>query len=248
MIKTVILFLFLFASTIFVNAQTTDSLIGKWKFKDVYNAENLDSTKVAMVRKMFANMTLYLKANKHYTAFFIAKEEGSWKYDEATKKIIMAANKGTENQMGVLAVTGQTIVLNIGKGKSMIMERAIPGEPDEAEEITYNGPLVSVTKEQICKKWYIVKREKPGQTEEILKTTMDLIKGAYYEFKTNQTYAAEVLNIKDEGSWLFEEGNKSIITISGKEKKFWHIKSVNDTELVLVRGNSNEFWTLSLKP
>ncbi|MEO6670825.1 MAG: lipocalin family protein [Ferruginibacter sp.] len=248
MSKTIISFVLLFALSAYADAQITDSLIGKWKFKDIYNAEKMDSSQVSMLRKGFANMSIYLKENKHYKTFLFSKEEGEWQFDEATKKLLMTANKGTENQMGIISVTGTTLVLNIGKDKSMILERTTPDKSDEIEEIVYNGPLVSATKEQICKKWYIVKREVPGRSEESLKTATDLIKGAFFEIQPDQTYTAEVLKLNDEGNWKFGEGNKSILMTSGKEHKFWQIRTVNDKELVLVKGNSNELWTFSANP
>src|SRR6185503_2781350 len=114
--RTIILLSILLSLTFNVRSQTADSIIGKWKFKDIYNAEKLDSGSLSMLRKMFADVTIYLKPNNHYKLFIMVKEEeGSWTFNDSSKKLTMTANKGTESEMEIISVTDITLVLSLGK-------------------------------------------------------------------------------------------------------------------------------------
>jgi len=54
---------FAFLLSTYTKAQTNDSIIGKWKFQELYNTNGMDSTGVSMLKKMFSEMTIYLKGN-----------------------------------------------------------------------------------------------------------------------------------------------------------------------------------------
>jgi len=248
MTKAKLLFLILLFLNTSLNSQTTDSLIGKWKFKDIYNSEKIDSASLKMLRSMFADITLYFKANKHYKAFMFKKEEGDWNYDGSLSKLTMVANKGTQSQLEIIGLTSNTLIMSIGKDKSFILERTIVTPDDEMEEPINKVELAGATLKQICKKWYLVKRDVPGRTEEQSKIVTDLANGSFFDFKSDNSYESQAFKIKAEGNWKFGQDNKSLVLTIENSTIIWKIKSISENELVLLRGSPAETWTLSTKP
>lgn len=248
MTKTKWLFLISLIISLSVKSQTTDSLIGKWKFKEIYNVEKIDSASLKMLRSMFANMTMYFKADKHYKVFMFKTEEGDWNYDESSGKLTMIANKGTQSQLEILKLTGNTLTASIGKDKSFILEKTAILPSDEVEENIYKVELVSATSKQICKKWYLIKRNVPGRTEEQSKLVTEMAGETFFDFRSNGSYETQTLKIMVEGNWKFGQENKSLMLTIETTTMIWKIKSITENELVLLRGNTAETWTLSTKP
>jgi hypothetical protein len=234
--------------TITFKAQTSDSILGKWKFKGIYNAEKIDSTSLKMLNTLFSNLSIYLKPNNHYNYFFMVKEEeGSWSFDRNTKKLTMLANKGTESQLEIIQVTSKTLILSIGNGKSFILEKVPIEEADNVEEAINTSQPVSASIDQICKKWFICKRYIPSRTSEELEMITDIVSGAYFNFNKNASYQSEIFNIKTIGTWQFGQNNTSLILETNTAKVFWRIKHITENELILIRGNTEEVWTLCIK-
>lgn len=228
-------------------SQTADSLIGKWKFRNIYQSEKMDSAELKMLRGMFASMTLYLKANNHYKTFMFKNEEGLWRYEDAGRTITMAANKGTESKLELISVTSNELLVSIGKDKAFILERTTTLPGDDVEEQLPAVKLVSATSKQICKKWYLLRRDVPGRTAAQSKAVTELVGETFFNFQPDNTYQSQVLSIKVEGNWKFGPGNTSLILAVDDSKITWHIKSINENELVLLRGNTEETWTFTPK-
>jgi hypothetical protein len=108
------------------------------------------------------------------------------------------------------------------------------------------------TPEQFAKKWHFKNRENadksPGETG----------KGTYLDLKKNGEY--EALIVKPElvgemlivdsrvfGTWTLNEKKQTLTLVSGKEVVVWKIKSITDTELVLVNKKNKAVWTFSDK-
>ncbi len=233
--------------SLFAKSQTVDSLIGKWKFREIYKSEKMDSTELKFLRGMFAGMTLYIKPNKHYKTFLFKNEEGSWSFDELERKLTMSANKGTESQLELITVTANDLVVSLGKDKAFILERTTVVPNDEIEEKITARVLMSATSKQICKKWYLLRRDVPGRTAAQSKAVTELVGETFFNFQPDNTYQSQVLSIKVEGNWKFGPGNTSLILAVDDSKITWHIKSINENELVLLRGNTEETWTFTPK-
>ena len=107
------------------NAQSkTDSLQGKWKFKDVYESEKQNADLVAMVREMFADMKMELAPDKKYTFLLMEeKEVDTWTYDAASKSLLLKPAKGDTQSLEILGVTANLLHLSLAKGKSLTLER-----------------------------------------------------------------------------------------------------------------------------
>jgi hypothetical protein len=67
----------------------------------------------------------------------------------------------------------------------------------------------------------------------------DGMKGTYYHFDENGNYDALLSTDKVIGKWTFGKDNKSIILNTTNDKygsNIWDIKSITDTELVLMKA------------
>ena len=241
-----ILFFFFLIST-YPKAQTTNSIVGKWKFQELYNTNGMDSTGVNMLKQMFSEMTIYLKENNHYKAELMTKDEGTYEYEKTSKKLTLISNKGTKSELELSVLTNETLLLSFGKGKSIILKKTIASPDDEKETASKKIELVSITTNQLCKKWFLNKRYLPNRTEEQLKTITELFKGTYFDFKSDNTYTVKIGQITESGKWNLSNGNRTLNLIANGETKIWNIKKVSENEIQMIRGNTEEFWTFSTK-
>ena len=120
MLKTLFAFLIFVATA--ANAQTSDSLVGNWKFKDVYGAEKLDSAARAESKIIFGGIRIQLKPDNHYTAFLFKKEEGTWTYDADSKDLVLTHDKGGDS-LRVIEVTAKHLIIEFEKGKGFVLEK-----------------------------------------------------------------------------------------------------------------------------
>lgn len=248
MTKFKFLFLILTVLTVTTKGQKTDSLIGKWKFYDVYDKKGLDSPTLKLVKEYFGEMTLYFKFNNHYKTFVMNKyEEGMWKLNEATKKVRLILNKGSVYDLEIIDLKNDMLTITMGEG-SFVLTRAPISESDNVEQPLPKLKTVKVNKKQICKKWYLKRREVPGRSEEQVNMVSKLIKGAYAHFKDTGAYEAQSLTVTESGNWEFGPDNRSLIVTIGSQQRIWNIKSITATDLVLISGYSDEIWKFSTKP
>lgn len=248
MTKVRFLFLVFILFSVTLKAQsTTDSLIGKWKFYDIYNKEGLDTATLRIVREYFAEMTLYFKYNKHYKTFLMNRnEEGIWNLNEATKKIRLILNQGAVYELDIIDLKSNQLIINMGEG-SFVLTRTTINESDNVEQAIPKIKTVRVTASQISKKWFLKRREVPGRSEAQMKMVSRLIKGAYAHFKIDGGYEAQSLTVTENGTWVFGPDNRSIIVSIANQQRIWNIKSVSSTELVLISGFTDEIWKFSTK-
>lgn len=130
--KFILITLFAIVSTC-AFSQKTENVVGKWKFKDVYNKEKLDSNNSKMLKMLFGDLTMYFKSNGHYKAFLMKAETGTWHYDEATKKIVLTSSTGKTNDIDIISYKAESMTIKMGKA-TLVMEKIMPTESDEAEE------------------------------------------------------------------------------------------------------------------
>ncbi|HYV95252.1 MAG TPA: hypothetical protein VE978_25985 [Chitinophagales bacterium] len=267
------LFLLIFMLlTIITKAQTADSLIGYWKFVDF----KMDSTEYGltrdsfqldmsdwvekMMRKEFEGAIYYFEKNKHYTLKWNGwingtgkVEEGTWEFNKATQKIkfTVTVTDGIVSHKGDVyeedtKLSDDTLILRNDSSQMMFKKTKISIVEDIPTLV-----LACASKEEIAKKWYVIKRELPNVSEEQIKLESDQAKGSYISIKYDGVFETELLKIKEEGNWFFGFCNSSIILrVKGSKKiwdNVWNIKSINETELVLINDETKEIMSLSTK-
>lgn len=119
------LFTFLILFTITAKGQSTNSIIGDWKFIDVNNAKTMDSTKRATLKKLFGELEIHLKSDKTYSAMFFKKEEGKWSYDDSLQILTLATDK-KEDKINIIKITDKNLTLELKKGVDFILEKITP--------------------------------------------------------------------------------------------------------------------------
>ena len=103
-------FSFLILFTITAKGQSTNSIIGDWKFLDVNNAETMDSTKRATLKKVFGELELHLKSDKTYSAMIFKKEDGDCSYDDSLQILTLTTGK-KEDKINIIKVTDKNLTL-----------------------------------------------------------------------------------------------------------------------------------------
>src|SRR5687768_6495059 len=175
MTKLRFLFLIPIGLSVSVHAQKTDSLVGKWKYYDVYNKQRYDTNTLKIAKEYFGAMTLYFKANNHYKAFVMNNlDEGVWSTNDSCSKVRLTSYKGHSNESKIIGLKEDQLILSMGEG-AFIMTRTNITESDNVEQPLPTIKTVKATKSQISKKWYLTRREVPGRSEAQLKMASKLI-------------------------------------------------------------------------
>jgi hypothetical protein len=232
-----------------VAAQKADSIIGKWNFLAIAPSSYIDSTGGRLAKIMFTNLMFYFKENNHYKMVMMDRaDEGNWWVDSSNTKIIAASNEGSIIELAVIKLKADTLVVSMGDHKTyLILTRSSVTEKDKEEAHFPVMESVSATANQITRKWFLKRSESPNKTEEQLKKMELLLKGSYFHFKTNGSYASKILAPEQEGKWTFGPDNKSLILSTDREKKVWNIKFIGNNEMRLRIGNTKEVWIFSVQ-
>jgi len=227
-----------------VSAQNPNMIIGKWVFEDATESEKakMDSTGLKMLPMFFGDMTIYFSESGRYKFFFMNRpDEGVWKMSENQKIVNITSDKGESMEIGILELSEEILVMKLVKG-SFIMKRMEPSAEDLLEPKSNEIETVSVNLDQVTKKWYLKNRELPNKTEKQKQIDEMFSENLFIKIHKNGKFEAEVLVVEDIATWEFGTDNRSIIIKSDGVNKIWHIESISDAEMVLVRGNSSEKW------
>lgn len=107
-----------------VKGQTQDSLVGDWRFKDIYKSTDLDSTKSNTLKAIFAEMKIHLKKDNTYIAEFMSREEGLWYFDPELRAITLISEKG-EDKINVIEISSTTLTIELDRGKKLIFAKKL---------------------------------------------------------------------------------------------------------------------------
>lgn len=236
--------LILLLCSISLNAQNASQLAGTWGYQEVYEQEELDSSSITMLNMLFGNMSLAFSENGKYAASIMGQSDsGSWELNEAKENLHLNSASGETSTFQVFDLNEDRLVLRLSKG-AFVFKRTgdAPASidlPDPAIE------TVSVTKDQIAKKWYLKRKEAPGKSEKQIEMVNNLIAGAYFDFQKDGTFEVRIMGMTEAGNWKLGSGNTSVITASEDAQKTWKISKITQEELVLHAGNSEEKWIFS---
>jgi hypothetical protein len=244
--KTALTAGYLCLTLLVLGQNNSDDLFGKWKFKQIYESEKLDSARAAMMETLFAEMTFQFNENGLYKAYIMGSEEqGEWKLEEG-KKVLLSSEKGVVTPLEVIELTDENFAFSL-QGRPFVMAKMADAE---MEVLTANKPkyeTVSTGKEQVAKKWFFKSKESTTETSELVEEALsEIYKGSYLEFSADGKSESSIAGIGETATWRFGENNTSII-VSGEEGKIvWNIIGVTDIELVLVLGTTDEKWVFGL--
>lgn len=233
----------LLSTSLIVSAQVNmDNLLGKWEYQEIYKKEKLDSSQVAMLTELFSSMSLQFDQDGLFRAIIMGNsEEGRW-VSEKKNTITLTSNNGNIHELHIVELTDDQFTFKF-RENTLVMNKLPEGESMLIVDPLVTFTPVAATKEQIAKKWHLESRESfSDKSEEIKEAAEALMEGAYLELKKNGKFEIFILGVKEKGKWELGENETSIITTSAEGKKVWNIVGITDSEIVLVKGNSQEKW------
>ena len=116
-----ILFTLLFFAIINVNAQKTDSIVGKWIFKKAFN-KDINQEGLAFIKaEVIDKWKLIFKSNGEFETYMMREEaKGSWKLSKDSKKIILLGLEGGPMEFEILKSTENELALKLGLGEFLL--------------------------------------------------------------------------------------------------------------------------------
>ena len=214
-------------------AQNAQKIIGKWAYADMHNKEELDDMGREMAEKMFASLELNFRTDGTMSLGMMGKlEGGTYVFDASNDKLIHGkSNAGRPMELTITSLTDNELVITAGTLGPLVMKRA-SATPDAAP-----AALVTVASnaKQISGKWFLVDKESEKPKSEMF---YELISGSYLNFKANGTYEANIIGLKEEGTWKMAPGGKAIVVVTDDGTGEWYITAVSDTDLTLQKGPS----------
>jgi len=122
--KTLTIILIAF-TTITINAQSNDLIIGKWVFKDAYNKEKIDRAGLEMLKTEVINkMTFDFDKNGNFEAFMMGESQGgTWNLTKDSKKIILNTSDGPPAEFNILKLTKTELALKLGLGEFLMVKK-----------------------------------------------------------------------------------------------------------------------------
>jgi hypothetical protein len=240
-----IVFLVFFSIT--AQSQTAGQIAGYWKFKEVANAEKHDSTALKTIREMAEDLQFHFMSDRNYKLIFPVNEEGTWAYDETTKKISLQSKEGGEMQLDVSAATDTSLTIGLTNGTFITLKKTSANETAAAPNPAPRAVYASATVQQLCKKWQLKKLDVSGVSADIMKEVQkDMDFKLSIQFSQDQKFKLQSAEVADQGTWKFVKENKSIITQGKTHRTVWNIHSINDKEMVLSREDGIEIWIFSI--
>lgn len=230
----------------FSMGQNGQLILGHWVYDRLADIEDLSPERAEMANKMFGTYSFDFNENGRYKMVIMGLPDGGkWKLENNDKQLVMTANDGSITNLRVQQLDAEFLIIDMGRG-TIVMKR---GEGSLGEEAPKpERTIVSVTGDQLAKKWYFKGKAKPDASERQKEISIALSKGSYIEFSSKGKYKLEIFGIKEKGKWALEQNGTSVVTMKDDNKKFWYIHSISSTELVLYRGETEEKWFYSTNP
>lgn len=119
-----ILFLFVLIVSLKINAQSSNLIIGKWLFKDVYHKDKIDKDGLESLNTYFINkMTFDFGENGKFEAFAMGqKMEGTWILINDSKKITLTTDIGESFELIILEISKNRLGLKLGLGEFLMVK------------------------------------------------------------------------------------------------------------------------------
>ncbi len=109
MIKLKFILFTLLTVMIFSCSQNRDVLVGKWRFKNFYKIQDLDSLALNIGKKRFSKLSMVFYSDKTYEVS-ILDLKGTWNYNKPSNTILLKNNDGNEKLLKVIKLEKRTLV------------------------------------------------------------------------------------------------------------------------------------------
>ena len=106
-------------------AQETNTLIGKWTFKEPYEVEKFEAEELKMVNEMFKNLTLDITAKEITISLFGKSEKSEYTIPKDKPNVIQLTSKtGQSVEVEILKKEEKQIVVKIGRAGPFVLVKA----------------------------------------------------------------------------------------------------------------------------
>ncbi len=245
--KNLISFFLLLSSVTVYSQEELTYLTGKWEFDALYKDGEIVPFEENDPKNFFSDMTIQFDDDSLFRSVLLGKsEQGSWKIKDKAKGLLeLSSEFGNNYEVEIIDLKKDVLIYRM-RSAEFRMSRLPDSEKDE---ILLRGNMiktVKATKDQIARKWYLIKKESSKESSDVASNVFDeLIIGSYMHLKPDGKCELMFLGISEEGDWAFTEGNETLITYMDGESKTWKIVEIGDSQLVLVKGLTSERWIFS---
>jgi hypothetical protein len=243
--KKLVLQLTLLLCSLIAGAQTTQDLIGGWKFYTIKTPPGTTKSQYDGATSIMGSIAIHLNADKSYAINLMGMtEKGRWELKD--KEIAFTTSDGKNYSFTVTSY--EKNLITIDKQKFTVVLSRVGADVPPPPAFREVPVLAKVTTAQVAKKWYLKEfPAPPNMTEKQKEEYGERMSGSFVEFKANGQYTSQIGTKKTSGKWHLNPENNGILTLpAGSNVEILTlIKSVNPTELISVDKETFEEWMYS---
>ncbi|MEN9337338.1 MAG: hypothetical protein RLZZ500_2325 [Bacteroidota bacterium] len=106
-------------------AQETNTLIGKWMFKEPYEIEKFEAEELKMVNEMFKNLMLEITAKEITISLFGKSEKSEYVIPKDKPNVIqLTSTTGKSVEVEIIKKEEKQIVVKIGRAGPFVLVKA----------------------------------------------------------------------------------------------------------------------------
>lgn len=241
--KKLVLELTLLLCSLIAGAQTTQDLIGDWKFYTIKTPPDTKKSQYDGATSIMGSIAIHLNADKSYSINFMGMtEKGQWELKD--KEIAFTTSDGKNYSFTLTAY--EKNLITIDKQKFTVVLSRVGADVPPPPAFKEVPVLVKVTTAQVAKKWYLKQFPAPANMTEKQKEAFgEKMAGSYVEFKPNGKYSLFTGSTTETGKWSFNPESNGIIAGGKNMPRTCLIKKISATELTVIDSETDEEWMYS---
>lgn len=244
--KKISFLLFSVLLTLSVSSQESSNFLGKWKFHDLEGRDLSDTLATRMLEKVMKTLSYHFREDGSYSSSFVGSGDiGTWEYNKKLNKLIIYSSKGEIQPFDVESYSEKELRLKDRKQHITIFKKTLITTDDSLVQEIVNIERTNATKEQLCKLWYLHKKESPEYSEAQQELANAITKGFIYRFDDDGTVYTKALSVENETQWEFGENKETVIIKGENFDVVWNIIAIAENELILSKGDLKEKWIFS---
>jgi hypothetical protein len=232
------------------NEISNNNLFGKWIFSD-FKIEGLSKQQINdlnEMKPMFQDSYIVYNSDYSYSQVNAKGKEVKGSFTLDKDKVNLTLNNGNKST-DKYKLNGDELVI-FDNDFAMIFKRdkSYIDKKNTTDEKKVSIKTTSIKESDLIGKWYITEFIKPNRSKEQLALLKSMVEGSNFVFKVKNNYDVEMMKIKEKGKWqLSEKGDELTLIKQDKSETLYKIISLENDELVLNLGVSEEQLKLSKK-
>jgi hypothetical protein len=230
--------------TVFFNspAQVRELLIGKWDYHTIRNIDEAEPISRSLLKIVVGDNSFYqFTKDQKYIAFENNSfHNGDWRLEQNNTKLVLVSELGNTYTFEIISLTKHTLVLLIKGEAYHTLVRSHGLFKGNQSSVSSIPGEVQASIEELSKKWVLTQLMDSLETSEINIQMTEFVKGGWFEFNGNGSYAKKMITHEKNGVWKFQNDNRTIIMID--EDGFgsvWNICFISGAKLILQRPGTS---------